>query len=97
MYTRWGRTTCPDTPGTELVYAGRAGGTHFSHKGGAANNLCMPESPDYLRSTPGHQGYSPVYGAEYEIRWNNGPNGPLASVHDHNVPCAVCDTARGRC
>ena len=27
IYTRWGRTTCPDTPGTELVYEGLAGGS----------------------------------------------------------------------
>ena len=26
-YVRWGRTTCPDTEGTELVYTGRAGGS----------------------------------------------------------------------
>ena len=26
-YIRWGRTTCPDTEETELVYAGRAAGT----------------------------------------------------------------------
>ena len=92
VYTRWGRTTCPNTPGTELVYAGRAGGTHYTHKGGAANYLCLPESPDYLRSTPGHQGYSPVYGAEYEINYGSNPYGPLASFHEHNVPCAVCHT-----
>jgi len=24
VYTRWGRTTCPTTSGTQLVYAGRA-------------------------------------------------------------------------
>ena len=88
MYTRWGRTTCPDTPGTELVYAGIAGGTFYSHKGGAANYLCLPESPDYLSFTPGHLGVSPVYGAEYQA----GPDraSPFASVHNHNVPCAVC-------
>ena len=90
MYTRWGRTTCPDTPGTELVYAGRAGGSYYTHKGGGANYLCLPESPDYLRSTAGHQGGSPVYGAEYESAGGN--RGPLESVHDHNVPCAVCCT-----
>ena len=27
-YIRWGRTTCPDTEGTELVYAGWAAGSH---------------------------------------------------------------------
>ena len=28
-YVRWGRTTCPDTEGTEAVYTGRAAGTHY--------------------------------------------------------------------
>ena len=35
VYTRWGKTSCPNVSGTELVYAGRAGGTHYSHNGGA--------------------------------------------------------------
>ena len=93
VYTRWGRTTCPDTPGTELVYAGRAGGTHFSLKGGAANYLCLPENPDYLSTTAGFQGFSPVYGAVYA---SGAGGGPLSSVHEQNVPCSVCcTTARG--
>ena len=28
VYTRWGRTVCPDTNGTQLVYEGLAAGTH---------------------------------------------------------------------
>ena len=51
VYTRWGKTTCPSVSGTTLVYAGRAGGTYYSHKGGAANYLCMPDDPDYLSYT----------------------------------------------
>ena len=85
VYTRWGKTSCPNVTGTELVYAGRAGGTHYSHKGGAANYLCMPGDPDYLRYQPGVQGFGRVYGAEYEP-----VNGPLSAVYQHNVPCAVC-------
>ena len=27
VYTRWGRTTCPNITGTSLVYSGRAGGS----------------------------------------------------------------------
>ena len=46
-YIRWGRTTCPDTEGTELVYAGRAAGSLWNHKGGGDNYLstfeCMVE------------------------------------------------------
>ena len=85
VYTRWGKSTCPSVSGTTLVYAGRAGGMKFSQKGGAANYLCMPNDPDYLSYTPGVQGESYVYGAEYEIG-----RGPLQAVHNHNVPCAVC-------
>ncbi len=90
IYTRWGRTTCPNTPGTELVYAGRAGGTHFNAQGGAANYLCMPDNPDYLRYGAGVQGYSSVYGVEYET---SSSTDPLRSVFQHDAPCAVCCTS----
>ena len=86
VYTRWGKSSCSSVSGTTLVYAGRAGGTHFAHKGGAANYLCMPDDPDYLSYRSGVQGHSYVYGAEYET-WTGAP---LSAVHDHNVPCAVC-------
>ena len=86
VYTRWGKRSCPSVSGTELVYAGRAGGSWWNHTGGGANYLCMPNDPDYLRYTPGVQGHSPVYGAEYEP-W---ARGPFQAVHHHNVPCAVC-------
>ena len=90
VYTRWGRTTCPDTLGTELVYAGRAGGTKHYTQGGAANHLCLPENPDYLQYIPGVQDNSPVQGAEYET-YSSG--GPLNSVFQHDAPCAVCFTS----
>ena len=89
IYTRWGRTTCPDTPGTELVYEGRAGGTLYSHKGGGANYLCLPEDPEYSEYQPGDYGSSYMHGAEYEA-WRSGP---LNDIDDHNVPCAVCYTS----
>ena len=85
VYTRWGKTSCPNVTGTELVYAGRAGGSWHRQMGGGANYLCMPNDPDYLQYQPGVQGLSPVYGAEYQSY-----QGPLQAVHDHNVPCAVC-------
>ena len=68
-----------------MVYAGRVGGTYYSQKGGAANYLCMPDDPDYLSYTPGVQGYSYVYGAEYKTG-----GGPLRAVVQHNAACAVC-------
>ena len=86
VYTRWGRTTCPPTSGTQLVYEGRAVGSHHHHKGGGSDILCMPEDPEYLAYAPGVQGHSLIYGAEY---WSH-PGQPLESVHQHNMPCAVC-------
>ena len=88
MYTRWGRTTCPNTTGTELLYAGRAAGSFYNEKGGGANYLCLPEQPQYSTYTAGIQTYTAhLYGAEYEA------NSPLHSLHNHNVPCAVCYTS----
>ena len=88
-YTRWGRTTCPTTPGTELVYAGRAVGSWFNSKGGGANYLCLPEVPIYSTYTPGVQAYhSYLYGTEYEAI--GGALNPLSAKHNHNVPCTIC-------
>ena len=53
------------------------------HQGGAANYLCMPNDPQYtLTYQSGVQGYSYVYGTEYE--------GDLSGCEQHNAPCAVC-------
>ena len=65
VYVRWGRTVCPSDQGTELVYSGRAGGSHFTHQGGGANHLCLPDDPDHLQFTSGVQGNSYIYGVEY--------------------------------
>ena len=92
VYTRWGRTTCPSTSGTQLLYAGRAAGSFWSERGGGANYLCLPEQPQYSTYTAGSQsGRAYLYGAEYHTTGLD--NGPLRSFHDHNVPCAVCYTS----
>ena len=88
-YTRWGRTTCPTIQGTQLLYAGRAGGTHYSHKGGAANHLCMPDNPDHLQYESGVQNRGFVTGVEYDYASLS----PLNSFNHDNVPCAVCYVA----
>ena len=83
IYTRWGNSSCPSVTGTQLVYSGRAAGTHYTHQGGGANHLCMPSSPQYtLRYQSGVQGNSPLHGMEYQY--------PVVGANDHNVPCAVC-------
>ena len=84
-YIRWGKTSCPSVPGTELVYHGITAGSWYGNTGGGANYLCMPHNPQYGEYHPGVQGYSPIYGTEYQV------GGPLpSSANDHNAPCAVC-------
>ena len=86
-YIRWGKNSCPDITGTQLVYAGRAGGTSFNSQGGGAEKLCLPLDPDYIsvaRSTSATL-YSTLHGAEYQTR-----DGPHHNLFNHNVPCAVC-------
>ncbi len=72
VYTRWGRTVCPATSGTELVYKGRAAGTKYDHTEGGANYLCTTKEPQYLSSTiPKYSAntnfISYLYGAEYQV------------------------------
>ncbi len=86
VYTRWGRTVCPSTSGTQLVYEGLAAGSHYTHTGGGANYLCITKKPIYISTTvPSH--YSYLYGSEYQ-------NPIFNSLHDQNVPCAVCHTSK---
>ncbi len=85
VYTRWGRTTCPDT-GAELLYKGITAGSDHNNYGGGVNYLCLPEVPEYSAYQPGDQSHNYLYGAEYEF-WNAGL---LNSFYQHNAPCAVC-------
>ena len=87
VFTRWGRTSCPTTEGTSYLYKGKAAGSHHSHTGGGANYICLPDQPEYLSYTPGvSDGQSNIYGVEYQPY----SEGPLAPLHNQNVPCVVC-------
>ena len=79
LYTRWGRTSCPDMDGTETVYSGRIGGSDYG-----SNFVCMPDDPQYLSTS---EGIYSMYGVEYY----NHPTG--SNVDYHNAPCAVCYTS----
>ena len=83
VYTRWGRTTCPSTSGTELVHMGRAAGSRWNVQGGGSDILCMPNDPEYADYAAGVQGYSPIYGAQYGQSLDN-------------MPCAVCRGKRSK-
>ena len=85
IYTRWGKSSCPQIAGTELLYSGITGGTDNTAQGGGANHLCMPKVPEY----------SP------DLTYRSGVNGhSLIMVQSmntlykdhimHDVPCAVC-------
>ena len=95
-YIRWGRTSCPETPGTELVYQGRAAGSFYNHKGGGANYLCVTTEPQSGKFLPGDSSkhVSLLYGSEYQIRLDGLPYS--RQLHDQDVPCALCHmTTRG--
>ena len=82
VYVRWGRTSCPNTTGTQLLYEGIAGKAPYS-QGGGTNYQCMPNDPEYSNFVPGIQGNSYVYIVEYEFPINN-------DLFNYEVPCAVC-------
>ena len=84
VYVRWGHDSCPDG-GAQLVYAGRAGGSKWDHKGGGGNPQCLPLDPKFYKTISGGQNRAYMYGAEYEHT-----NGFVANSDDTDVPCAVC-------
>ena len=95
-YVRWGKQTCPGINGTETVYTGFAGGTHYSVSGRAANFLCLSPDPVWAHYTDAADSRGAVYGMEYEF-WNQRNN--LRSylgnnLHNEDVPCSVCRTTR---
>ena len=46
-YIRWGKSSCPNVTGTQLIYAGRASGAAFNSPGGGGGEiLCLPLNPD---------------------------------------------------
>ena len=69
-----------------------AAGTHYTHKGGGSNYLCLPQDPKYSNYHPGVQGNSPLHGTEYELYKGS----PLPNVYEYNVPCAVSSTTRSK-
>ena len=63
VYVRWGHDSCPDG-GAQLVYAGRAGGSHYDHRGGGGNPQCLPLDPKFYKTVSGAQSWGYMYGAE---------------------------------
>ncbi|WAQ96370.1 hypothetical protein MAR_029060 [Mya arenaria] len=93
VYIRWGRTSCPGN-GTELVYDGYAGGSHYSVTGGAADVLCLPNDPLWDVYEDSTQSGAYMYGAEYQFTHRERGKFFGTDPFDKDVPCAVCRTAR---
>uniref|UniRef100_A0A1X7TGB1 Short-chain collagen C4-like n=1 Tax=Amphimedon queenslandica TaxID=400682 RepID=A0A1X7TGB1_AMPQE len=89
VYTRWGRTSCPTDTGAELLYEGIAGGSKWDQPGGGANYICLPKVPHYVSTHIPSLDGSYMYGSEYRS-----VNGIFPGKNYHNVPCAVCYTAK---
>ena len=88
-YVQWGKKTCPNTPGTALVYTGWAAGSHWNDRGGGTNRLCVTKQPQTLQSAADSSYHGFLYGAEYGAINDS----PYQAVHDDDVPCALCYTA----
>ena len=88
-FTRWGRTVCPNSEGTELLYDGIVTGSG-GREGGSAEYICLHRQPQFLRTASGFQERrSRIYGAELRAV-DNAP--AFSSIVRHNHPCAVCYT-----
>ncbi|KAL3874769.1 hypothetical protein ACJMK2_037739 [Sinanodonta woodiana] len=90
-YVRWGRTICPGN-GSELVYKGFAGGSHYTHTGSAADFLCLTEDPLWGKYNRGSANSAFIYGAEYELPAESNPFSTVSLEDD--MPCCVCKTSR---
>ena len=91
VYTWWGSHDCPEVKKTKLIYKGNGAAIFYTRTGGAVNYICLPNNPDYdpnlIRA--GVQGYSKLYGVEYEVPASN------STQQDDNAPCAVCLAGEG--
>ena len=89
-FTRWGKTSCPRTEGTQLLYEGTMAGSAW-HEAGSAEYLCLHKHPQFLRTTAGLQSErARIYGTEY--RAIDRPPA-FSSMAHHDAPCSVCYTA----
>ncbi|XP_052766986.1 uncharacterized protein LOC128207858 [Mya arenaria] len=92
-YTRWGKSSCPGN-GTETIYTELVAGAHYTHKGGAANYLCLTQQPSWNKYNDEEQAGGLVYGAEYEINFRSRQHFFGREITDEDPPCAVCRTER---
>ena len=91
-FTHWGRTTCPDTEGTEMLYSGTMAGSVFT-EAGSAEYLCLHAEPEFDSTVPGLQNWQArLCGAEYRTPSAFVDPPAFADLYRHYAPCSVCYT-----
>ena len=84
VYTAWGRSDCPG--GDMLLHPGKAASPIHHNSGGAANFMCLPDTPQFsIDVDPMVIIEARTNGVKY-----NTVGGPLAGLSGMGVPCAVC-------
>ncbi|XP_071124078.1 uncharacterized protein [Mytilus edulis] len=83
-YIRWGRKQCPNN-NTELVYSGFAGGGYYGESGSAAEYVCLPPDPNYVKTSGGADN-GHMYGAEFNSNFF------ASNANGEDVTCALCRT-----
>ena len=94
-YKRWGRSSCSGNR-SDIVYEGFAAGGHYRHPGASPEMLCLPRDPEWGKYSDKSEGPSNyIYVAEYEIEDGRDVTLFGKSIHQQDIPCAVCE-ARNR-
>jgi hypothetical protein len=84
VYTQWGKKSC--SGGGSKLYKGFMAASHYNHKGGGANTLCMHGTPQYPSGhSNGNQDGNLLYGMEYQN------TGAIDANHDKDAACVVCE------
>jgi hypothetical protein len=89
VYTRYGRSVCP--AGSKLVRRGFVAGSYYSYTGSGANLLCMTPNTTYADHNDNNQEGALLYGYEYETGSGALRSQAYRSVHNYEIPCAVCE------
>ncbi|XP_062586375.1 uncharacterized protein LOC134247980 [Saccostrea cucullata] len=97
LYTRWGRSECPENE-TELVYQGFVGGSYYLHQGGSVNYICLPYDPTWGKYNDVlNNDNQNLHGVEYAGNSINISGTPFdGQLRGHGVPCAVCRSTKRR-
>jgi len=94
VYTRWGKSSCPDNGNTTQVYNGYIGNSFHTHQGGGSNYVCLPTKPKYQNSDPHsnveNRGY--IHGVEFELGDSNIFDTKGVTGQYFDAFCSVCES-----